>query len=388
MSAQELYELAERAELTAPGEAKIELLEGAVRLADTLGDLESGFELRTRLMEAANEWGRPEVELVAFAWCLAQYDRDPELFEDEYFGLMWSYKRVLGCLSDFPQMSRVRIEAAFADFRARLEADGEPLSTYFEFWLRHCIQNGLLEGATEAYRAFKTFTRPADLDCRACQLQRDLDYRVFIGDTAGAIQAAKPLLAPRAPRCNRIPHATHAALLLPLLREGQLKEAAEHHHNYRKIRSDEGFVRAVALHLEFLGYLGDLGAGVALLESHLGWAFRTPDLASRFELLRSSLPLLARLRSSGEHTLKARFERIVPFWNENGEYLLEALEHFLRSDLQALAAQFDARNENGYFSSRLVLDAALLERPAQVLPTLPEPVPKKKPGNAGKKGKG
>ena len=388
MSAQELYELTQQAARLPAGEAKIESLEGAVRLADTLGDLDSGFELRTRLMEAANEWGRPEVELVAFAWCLAQYDRDPEHFEDEYFGLMWSYKRVLGCLSDFPQMSRVRIEAAFADFRARLEADGEPLGTYFEFWLRHCIQNGLLEQANEAYRAFKSFTRPADLDCRACQLQRDLDYHVFVGDTAGAIQAAKPLLTARAPRCNRVPHATHAALLLPLLREGQLEEAAEHHHNYRKIRSDEGFVRAVSLHLEFLGYLGDLGAGVSLLESHLGWAFRSPDLASRFELLRSSLPLLARLRSSGEHTLKARFERSVPFWREDGEYPLEALEQQIGSYLYALAAQFDARNENTYFWSRLVLDASLIERPAQVLPTLPEPAPKKRPGNAGKKGKG
>src|SRR5439155_17014048 len=92
--------LTEEAELTGHGPAKIGLLEEAVRLADTHGDTEAGFNIRLTLMEASSFAGRPDLLLVAFSWCLAQHDRDPDLFGDE--DLLWKYKWVVNHLPDFP----------------------------------------------------------------------------------------------------------------------------------------------------------------------------------------------------------------------------------------------------------------------------------------------
>jgi hypothetical protein len=358
----ELAELKRRAWALPAGEEQLEVLETAVRLADSLGDLAEGFTLRHQLMDAANAWGRPETELVAFVWCLAQYDRDPKTFSHFQFRLMWTYKRILACLGDFPQISSSRIEAAFSDFRARLERSGASLSTYHEFWLRYTMQHGHRTEAAAAALALSKRRGTAALSCQACELQREVEYRIFVGDDAGAVKLAQKLLGPRAPDCNRVPHSTHATLLLPLLRLGQLEQAALHHQQYRKISRDRGSARPIALHLEYLGYLGDVKAGTRLLERHLGWAYRSHDLRDRSELLRATLPLVWRLQASGRATVKLKLGSSVPFEREDQAYSPGELMLRLRAEVQQLADSFDARNGNSHFSSRIGPDVALLER--------------------------
>lgn len=375
-----LKDLRERTYDMPDGDAKIELLEQAVRLADTVGDLETAFDVRDDLVNAASVWGRPEIELVAFSWCLAQFDADPERFAYWEHSLMWSYKRVLMSMMGFPEISLPRIEAAFADFRSRLERSNQPLGTYYEYRLRLALHRSDPLEAEAAHKEFRHFNRASDLDCRACQLQSEVNYQGFLGDDAATLQAAAPLLVRYAPSCNRVPNATHAKLLLPLLRLGKIKDAAKHHRDYRKLMKDEGSVAFIAQHLEFLGYLGDLTAALNLLEKHLPWAYRTRDLNGRYVFLRATLPLFARLRSSGENTLKLRLDCDFSYFQKNGEYGLDTLENQIRTDLLEVAAKFDARNGNNSFSSRIEPDRELLERPAQLLPQ--EKPKAKKPSNS------
>src|SRR4051794_23677366 len=87
---------------------KVALLEEAVQLADSISDVDMGFRMRDELMSAADFSGRPDIMLVHFAWCLAQYDRDPASFD--LFGLLWKYKWVTECSVKFPQISRAKLE--------------------------------------------------------------------------------------------------------------------------------------------------------------------------------------------------------------------------------------------------------------------------------------
>ena len=178
----ELQALVRQARYMAKGDAKIELLEQAVALADQLGDLKSAFDIRDDLTEAANEWGRPEKELVAFTWMLAQFDRDPQTFGDWDHKLMWVYKRVLSTLVAFPSIPLMRIQMAFADFKTRLERSNRSLSTHDEFALRNALQIGDADEVEKLYTQFKRHSRAADLDCRACQLHLEVRYRVFKRD--------------------------------------------------------------------------------------------------------------------------------------------------------------------------------------------------------------
>jgi hypothetical protein len=360
----ELRDLQREAYALPVGDGRIEALERAVARADQLGDVDAGFDLRDDLSEAANAWGRPEKELVAFTWMLAQYDRDPERFSDWEYKLMWTYKRVLATLASFPSIPVARMDAAFADFETRLERSGRSPSTHDEFRLRNALLIGDPHGVETAYRAFKTHARAADLDCRACQMHLEVRYRLFAGEDEAAVRAAQALFKRGAPRCNRVPHATHAFVLLPLLRLGRPLETIEHHRNYRLIASDESFLPAIALHLEYLGYLNDMPGAIKLLERHLGWVYHTNDLDDRYGFLRAALPLLERLKRAGG-MVRLRFGRDVPFVNDSGEYDPAVLETTFNTELTHFAALFDARNGNDYYSRRIAVDHALLERYAE-----------------------
>ncbi len=385
----ELQALVLQARYTAKGDAKIELLEQAVALADQLGDVESAFDIRDDLTEAANEWGRPEKELVAFTWMLAQFDRDPQLFNEWDHKLMWVYKRVLSTLVAFPSIPLARIEQAFADFKTRLEQSNRSLSTHDEFAVRSALQIGDADQVEATYMQFKRHSKAADLDCRACQLHLEVRYRVFKGEDELAIEAAAPLLKRAAPSCNRVPHSTRALILEPLLRLGRLQEAAVHHLDYKRVAGDEGFLNVIGSHLAYLGYVNDLPNGLKLLEKHLAWAFKTNDLADRYSFLNDTLPLLARLRTA-QPRVTLHLGREFPAFSDSGEYDTADLETLIRTELERVAALFDARNGNDFYTRNIGVDAGLLESisaPAELpAPASDKQVVKKKPSQSKKAG--
>lgn len=376
MSYDRLEELREQAWGMPVSDARIAVWEEAVRVADTLGDIDEGFDVRTYLMIDANEWGRPDIELVAYAWCLAQYDKDPERFKHEEFSLLWTYKRVLGTLMAFPNIPMSRIESAFEDYRSRLERLGKTLSPHDEFRLRFELHRGDPEAVERAYSHFKRHSRASELDCRACQLHGEVRYQFFKGNIEAGVDAAQALFKKHAPSCNRVPHATHGIVLEPLLRLERVDEAAEHHRNYQKIKNDEGMINTVAMHLEYLAYVNDIPSAVKLLEKHLPWAHRTKDVENRFDFLVATLPLFARLENTP--ILKMRLAKDFPKYEESGEYDVGGLETWIRSELQGMAKQFDARNGTKAFTAKIKVNEELLacyDRP-YVAPA--EPVKAKK----------
>src|SRR5687768_161210 len=86
---------------------RLALEEEAVRIADTHQDISVGFDLRHNVIRTATFCGCAEKALVAFAWMLAQCDRDPDRFPES--NLMWRYKWILGSLDDFPQITLQQI---------------------------------------------------------------------------------------------------------------------------------------------------------------------------------------------------------------------------------------------------------------------------------------
>jgi hypothetical protein len=78
---------------------KVNLLESAIQIADSHGDITEGFSLRTELISAATFSGYGEKALVAFSWCLAKYDQDPQKFPE--FQLFWRLNGFVKGCQDF-----------------------------------------------------------------------------------------------------------------------------------------------------------------------------------------------------------------------------------------------------------------------------------------------
>ena len=104
----ERYEiLVDQAEELDEGPEKIALVEEAVREADLQRDPYLSFMVRMDLVRAAAFGDAREKAVVAFSWCLAQFDAEPQRYGGEqYFHLLWRYKWILGGMAYFPQMSK------------------------------------------------------------------------------------------------------------------------------------------------------------------------------------------------------------------------------------------------------------------------------------------
>ena len=118
----QIDELLQRANGMGHGKAQYALCDEAVRLADAHQDVEAGFHARQEYVKATMFSGQPDKMLVAFTWCLAQVDRDPERFD--LYRLLWQYKWVVNALPDFPTITRRQIEEMFADMERRFLAFG------------------------------------------------------------------------------------------------------------------------------------------------------------------------------------------------------------------------------------------------------------------------
>ena len=148
------------------GQAQVALLEEAVQLADSVQDVDLAYRQRNDLMTAAAFSGRADIMLIAFSWCLAQYDRNPQRFDREE--LLWKYKWVIEYSCQFPEISRRRLVDLHADMERRHREAG---STLYAVWLlrREVFQQfGEWQRACEAHAEFRKRRRDFLSDCPAC----------------------------------------------------------------------------------------------------------------------------------------------------------------------------------------------------------------------------
>lgn len=340
------------------GDSKIMLLEEAVRLADICGDFELQYDARDLLINAATFGGAPEKAIVAYSWCLAQYDQRHAQGMDEW-RLLWMYKWILTNIASFPQISKAQIEEMLDDMAARYVRAGFSLRP--NYMLRNRIYRFWDEekAADFFYKAQETY-RDSASDCAACELDDAVSFALRQQDDAEAARLAVPIIQGRL-RCGSIPKITFATLLLPLLRLGRTDEAVSLHlQGYRLVaRNGKGYVSSVADHLTFLAVTENFDRAVRIFEKHLADACSLADLASKFDYYEASWFLLDNLQESGRETLKLRLPRPLEVYDESGTYQTAHLAAWFLRQVQTLAARFDARNESDCYTRGIGEIAAL-----------------------------
>jgi hypothetical protein len=356
---QRVQELLEEAGELEYGTAKAALLEEAVRLADLTGDVNLGFEVRQQYMDAANFAGQVDQMTVAFSWCLAQADLDPEQFPQ--FELLWKFKWVLSHLPEFPQVPWLQIDSLLADMTRRYEQAG---STGRAIHTKHralAMHRGDRKAASRAHRALLATPRDWLSDCAACEMDSTVDYLIFLGRDDKAVQEAGPILAGRH-RCAEVPQRTFARVLLPLLRQRLVEDAMNCHvRGYRMIARNPGFVYAFGNHIDFLNLTDNLPRAVKLFEKHLADALACPARTWRLDFYLAAHLLLQRLTEQGTEVLKLRLPAAFPLHRSEGRYPLAELAAWFSGQVNELAQQFDVRNGTDYYTRKVADHPALRE---------------------------
>lgn len=341
------------------GDSKIMLLEEAVRLADICGDFALRYSARTLLINAATFGGAPEKALVAYSWCLAQYDRREREEHIEEGQLLWMYKWILTNITSFPQIGKAQIEEMLDDMAARYTRAGYSLRP--NYMLRNRIYKFWDEAeAARFFRKAQESYRDSASDCAACELDDAVSFALRQQDDAEAVGLAAPIIEGRL-RCGSIPKITFANLLLPLLRLGRMDEAVSLHlQGYRLIASaGKGYISSIADHFTFLAVTQNFDRAVSIFEKHLADAAALADLASKFDYYVAAWFLLDELRERGRETLKLRLPRPLEVYEESGTYQTTRLAAWFLEQARALAARFNARNESVYYTRRIEETAAL-----------------------------
>jgi hypothetical protein len=360
----QIDDLLTRADGLRHGPAQITVVEEAVNLADRHNDVAAGFDTRLEFVSAALFAGQPDRMLVAFAWMLAQFDLDPELYDSPR--LLWQYKWVVNALPDFPQITRAQIEEMFADMERRYRAAGASMETIFFKKRAVACKMGDLVAAGEAHRALAGLPRDDLSDCLACEMDAKVEYLFVQQEFEQGVEAAGPILRGRY-TCSEVPQVTYAQLLAPLLRLERSDEAAQHHLvGYKMIaRNPVEFIPQLAEHLEFLALTDNLPRAVRLFEKHLILALESPCPAWRFRFLLAAKLLCERLAEAGRDSVKLKLPEAFPVRTDTGQYRTTNLADWFTADLTDWAHRFDGRNGNDFFRQRIhaIADLKTIARP-------------------------
>lgn len=345
------------------GPAKIVVLEEAVRIADAHSDDDRGFQARLKLIDAATFGGAPDVAMVAFAWCLARTDAEPERFDVS--GLLWKYKWILDSAPDYPTIGRSQITDMLADMEKRYRLAGSGMHPVHQIARELYRVMGDLKSAKASHAKVLKSDRVPLSNCPACEQHAQMKFSFDIGQTDQAFKQAAPLVNGQM-SCSEVPHVTYSYLLLPTLFAAEPELAAEYHNKgSRMLGTNPKFVSEVSRHLVYLTVVDDLPAAAKYLQKHFANGIATTCPAWRFEFDRAAAFLFDRL-SEHPKPPRVRLPANLVLPAEVNAKDPASLRDFFTARARELADAFDTRNGNDRFTRRL---AELAELKKQIIPS-------------------
>ncbi|MEV4889241.1 hypothetical protein AB0K48_07625, partial [Nonomuraea sp. NPDC055795] len=252
------------------GEARTLLLEQALRHAESGGDREQILAVRMELTEAYQFGSEPAKSFATFSRCVADFDADPELFDDwQTHTLLWQYKWIVDSMRDFPQVPLGRAHDALAEMERRYREAGAGLHAVHA---QRCMVAGHVGDRAAAEEHFHHWTiTPRDemSDCEGCDPDGKIMHLAALGRDEEAVALAAPVVAGHL-TCENQPQSILSCLLLPYVRTGRHAEAAQAHLKaYRLIQALPHYTSNLDLHLEFLARTGNENRGLEILQREL-----------------------------------------------------------------------------------------------------------------------
>lgn len=339
------------------GEEKIMTLEEAVRIADTSYDVRLQYRTREAFIEAAFWGGEPDKALVAYSWCLAKFDRNPEAFAE--WNLLWRYKWIVNIIIDFPQIPKEQIYQMLDDMERRYVQAGYGLRvvTYYRYRTERFF--GFKDKALSYYERAETMPRDLLSDCPACETDEKVTYQIYRGASEVALRVAEPIIDGRKV-CRSVPHRTFANLLIPLVKLGRWDEAYDLHlRGYHLMAGKVAMLPYLCEHLHFVGLYGDFEKGAQILESHFDWSNKNTNIHDRYLFYRAAWAFLDLMIDSGREMSTLRLPESFPMKSENNVYQVAELKDWFEKRTREIGERFDRRNGSNHFANEQIEKLAL-----------------------------
>ena len=326
------------------GRESVSILEEWIRHANTTNEIEMSYGLRREYIRECINEGMPEKAIVAFSWCMTQFDKNEEL--DDWHSLLWQYKTILELIPIFSAVSREQITQMQEDMAGRLASYGhnERTAHYYRSW--NLMRMGDYEKAMEYQEAYLAMERTSISDCIACERDRQIELLSRMQKNDEALASAAPVLSGEM-ACSEVPEFTNGHLVKALLRKGDIKGARERQHiGYKLVCDEEKYLGTIGDLLLAVIRAGNFEEGIQQVNRHLPWAVtaHADELQMRFY---APVGLLfEKLASERPQSIGLRVPRELDCYSDDGRYDPAELGHWFRTQAETIAARFNQRNGN------------------------------------------
>jgi hypothetical protein len=349
--AEQVYQLMGEATVLPDGPTKVALVQRAAEIADSHQDLELAFRIRKTMLGVCLGADACDLMLVTFTWCLAQHDRDPQMFPAE--SLMWEFRWVVSSLCTFPEVTKSKIEVMKGEMARRYQRFGASPRSFWLMCRKMAVDMGDVKEAVAAEREFRRSPRDWLTDDESTEQGFEISYRLMRNEHDKALRAAEPFVN-RKMRSEHFEGQACADVLLPMLRVGRAPEAMPLHRRGYKLRADRiRHLDSIAKHIAFLGLTDNLARGVRLFEKHLADATKTTNAFTRMRFLIDTLPLLDRLKKARKGSQLIRMPADCPLFANGDRQPANDVRNWTHDAAAELARTFDERNGNNYYVRRL-----------------------------------
>jgi hypothetical protein len=346
--------MAESQAMPEHGRGRVDLLEQAAEIAESHNDSELAFEARHALIGAGLSSDQCAVMLVAFTWCLAHHDQDPERFG--IHRILWEFRWVVSSLATFPEIRLAKIEEMTAEMARRYQMLGVSPRSFALMLRKMAIDMGDLKRANEAHEMLRRCPEDFLSDGPVTERGFDISFRLFRREYARAITAATPFLD-RSLRSEHFEGQACADVLFPLVRANRAAEAMMYHRRgYRLRGANARHLDSIGKHISFLALTDNSDKAVRLFDKHFSAAVQTTNDFTRLKFYLELLTLFDRLVKSNIETIKLAISggsTASVMSDARGRVSVRELHHWLLEQTKSLAERFDRRNGNTHYSNRL-----------------------------------
>ncbi len=321
------------------GPAKIEAAERQARLVDAEGPQEARVFALWVLLEAYHWGGETDRALVVFAKLVRLWDERPELFDAtdrEMF--FWSFKWMVSALGEYPSVGAEQIDRTLQDMTDRYQLAGLGMDAVaferFE-WARQ-RHAPVVE---EYFEQWRLTPRDENSQCEVCEPGDQAAWLIDTGRVDEGVRLIETTLE-QGGRCATEPADMLAALAEAYVEQGRGEDAARAHRRavaeLAATESDMAVARGRRIRLAARTGRPDRALQFLLEDQHLLTQADTPLRRLRFLLGVGAATAVLR----AQHGDLPVSLRQVP------AATVRELDVWVRSEAQALAEAFDARNGN------------------------------------------
>lgn len=343
-------------------EEKARALKGLITKVQGLNDDDLEYEVRTEFMDTTHDvLVDLEDRMACFGWLL-QYEEKNQHYWTTHT-VMWYYKWVANDLASSYLFPKARIMALLDDMAKRYEARQYGLGPVYA--CKKAIYSSMGD-PVEALKYHRLNEEAEDSemdDCKACQLNGKVELANFLGNYDQALKYAAPLLS-RKHTCASVPLTTYAKAVeayIALEKWDQIEPLIQK--GMEEIGTNLGYFYSFSIFIQAYTFLGKFSEARAIFEKTVEKVFDKNQPLLQLRYFISVARLMDALLHAGhqEIILPPVLQTMLAAQGLRSQQVHD-FQAFFEEKSKDLAARFDQRNENSFYTDKIAASKETLQK--------------------------